>query len=208
MKKGVFITFYGINNIGKTTQVKLLAKNLKKEGHKVKYLKYPIYDTKPSGPQINKILRNSKGKQPISSEELQMWFAVNRFQFEPKLRDYLNKGYIVLAEDYTGTGICWGHTRGIPLDWLEEIHRYILKEDLAIMLDGDRSLAAIEKGHLHEDDAKLMAKSRRVHLKVAKKNRWKIVKRVEGIEKTQALIYKEVDKFLKRKMKVNSLPRK
>ncbi|NLC30835.1 MAG: dTMP kinase, partial [Candidatus Moranbacteria bacterium] len=32
MKRGKFITIYGINGIGKTTQVNLLVDNLKKQG--------------------------------------------------------------------------------------------------------------------------------------------------------------------------------
>jgi len=47
-----FIVIYGINNIGKTTQAKNLAKHLK-----AKYFKAPNYEL-PSGIKINKIFKN------------------------------------------------------------------------------------------------------------------------------------------------------
>jgi len=115
------ITIYGINNIGKTTHAKNIVKRLKKSGKKAIYVKYPIYDLKPTGPFINKILR-SKNSQKISEEELQMWYVLNRYQFEPTLKKYLKQNYIVIAEDYIGTGLAWGWTKGANLKWLENLN--------------------------------------------------------------------------------------
>ncbi|MFC1616445.1 dTMP kinase, partial [Patescibacteria group bacterium] len=137
MKKGKFITIYGINNIGKTTQSKLLVENLEQAGYDVIYVKYPVYSIEPSGPFINKILRNSNN-QSISEEELQSWFVLNRYQYQPKLIQFLNEGKIIVAEDYSGTGIAWGTAKGVNQSWLESINNNLLKEDLAIMLEGQR----------------------------------------------------------------------
>jgi len=85
MKKGLFITIYGINNIGKSTHAKRLVERLKKLGKKAVYIKYPIYDLAPTGPFLDKVLRHSK-KQKMPEEELQLWFVLNRYQFQPKLK--------------------------------------------------------------------------------------------------------------------------
>ena len=45
-KKGKFIVLYGNNNVGKSTQAKLLVEKLKEKGENVRYFKYPIYPSK------------------------------------------------------------------------------------------------------------------------------------------------------------------
>ena len=102
----MFVTIYGINNIGKTTQVELLKENLEKKGLKVFNLKFPIYDIDPSGSFLHSVLRSRQ--QTISEAELQMWFALNRYQFQDKLQHLLATYDIVLAEDYTYTAVAWG----------------------------------------------------------------------------------------------------
>ena len=56
MKKGLFVVLHGINNLGKTTQAKLLVEKLQSEGHKAEYMKYPVYDLDPSGKIPDQIL--------------------------------------------------------------------------------------------------------------------------------------------------------
>ena len=153
LQKGVFITLYGINNIGKSTQVKLLAQKLKKDGYDVLVLKYPCYEIKPTGPMLNKFLRQKKNQQHISEEELQMWFTLNRYQFEPRLKQYLSRGKIVIAEDYAGTGIAWGIAKGASEKWLLDLNQYLLKENFSLLLIGDRSFSSREKNHIHDTDA-------------------------------------------------------
>src|SRR3989338_8946250 len=81
---GKLIVIYGGNNSGKTTQAKLLVDWLKKEGKKVTYLKYPIYDS-PTGKRINGILREGKEKN-ISETEFQELYYQNRKEYEPHLK--------------------------------------------------------------------------------------------------------------------------
>ena len=81
----MFVTLYGINNIGKSTQALMLVEHFKKLGLKVKYLKFPIYDLSPSGVFLHTVLRSKV--QTITEAELQMWFALNRYQFENHLKD-------------------------------------------------------------------------------------------------------------------------
>jgi len=171
MRRGKFIVFYGINNLGKSTQAKILVESLKKRGIKAEYLKYPIYDLKPSGPFINKVLRGGK-KQKISEEEFQMWYTLNRFQSEPKLKAKLEKGIWIVAEDYIGTGLAWGWTKGADLEYLENLNKTLLKEDLAILFYGKRFLDAKEKIHLHESNNELISKCQHKHQLLARKYHW------------------------------------
>lgn len=179
----MLITLYGINNIGKSTQAKKLVERLEREGKTVKYIKYPVYEIEPTGRFLNDFLR-SGAAQRVSEEELQMWFALNRYQFEPELKKMLADGVIVIAEDYTGTGLAWGVTKGANLEWLESLNKYLVREDLAILLDGERFGHAAEEGHLHESQDELVKKCRDVHLMLGEKYGWKKVQVVEGIEET------------------------
>lgn len=187
----MLITLYGINNIGKSTMAKRLVERLNAEGHDAVYVKYPVYDVEPTGPYLNQFLR-SGGAQEISEEELQMWFILNRYQFEPTLRGWLEEGKIVVAEDYIGTGIAWGTVKGASTDWLESMNQHLVKEDLAILMDGERFREAEEAGHLHESDDGLMKRSREVHLELAERYDWTVVPVVPGIENMEALIWEVV----------------
>lgn len=187
----MLITLYGINNIGKSTQAKKLAERLEKEGKKAKYLKYPVYDLEPTGAFLNKYLRGEI-TDLISEEELQMWFALNRYQFEPTLKKWLAEGYIVVAEDYTGTGIAWGSAKGASLPWLEELNKFLIREDLAILLEGERFTAAVEEGHIHETNSDFIEKSRAAHSALADKYGWKRVAVVSPIEATEKLVWEVV----------------
>ena len=192
-KLGKFIVFYGINNLGKSTQADILIKKLKEKKIKAEYLKYPIYDFAPTGPFINKVLRGGK-KQEISEHELQMWYTLNRFQYEPRLKTKLEKGTWIIAEDYVGTGLSWGWTKGADLENLEAMNQPLLKEDLSIFFFGIRFLDGKEKVHLHEQNDKLMEKCQKKHHILAKKYHWQKINANCTREEIANKIFKIVEK--------------
>lgn len=192
---GKFITIYGINNIGKTTHAKKLVGKLESAGHKSVHVKYPVYNVEPSGKFIDQVLRGEKG-QNISEDELQFWFVLNRYQYQPKLRKYLDEGYIVVAEDYIGTGIAWGTAKGLDTEWLETLNSRLIKEDLAIMMEGTRNVTAKEDVHVHEQNDNLIRKCTEVHSRLADKYGWERVILQERVSDTAKLIWDIVDDFL------------
>ncbi|MBU0981164.1 hypothetical protein KKC94_00560 [Patescibacteria group bacterium] len=187
----MLITLYGINNIGKTTQAKLLVERLRSLGRSAVYVKYPVYDEEPTGQYLNNFLRSGT-EQKISEEELQMWFTLNRYQFEPTLKGWLTEGKIVVAEDYVGTGIAWGTVKGASTHWLEEMNKYLVDEDLAILIDGERIESSMEEGHLHETNHEIMKRSRQVHLELAEKYDWTKIPLQPTAPETSELIWQVV----------------
>jgi len=191
---GKFIVIYGPNNIGKSTQAKLLCKRLLDEKNYPAYLKYPIYNLAPTGPIINEILRQSQitmgfekdkytaqisrllGKKvrPESLEkEIQKLYAQNRHDFQPYLLGMLKAGMTILAEDYIGTGIAWGMTRDVKLDFLEKINKSLLKPNISILLDGDRFLDGHEANHRNEDiPDQVWTKNRKIYQMLGARYRW------------------------------------
>ncbi len=188
--KGKLITIYGINNIGKSTHAKLLVERLKKEGRKVFYVKYPIYDLSPTGPFLNDVLRG--GLQKISEDELQLWFVLNRYQYEPEILRLLDEGYIVVAEDYIGTGIAWGTAKGLDTAWLEEMNKHLIKEDFAILLEGKRDKKSREKKHVHETNDVLIEKCVSVLEILAEKYGWKKIQTQKEIADTAGAVWEVV----------------
>ncbi|MBT7483493.1 hypothetical protein HN748_01055 [Candidatus Peregrinibacteria bacterium] len=184
----MLITVYGINNIGKTTHTKRLVERLRDEGHDAVRVKFPVYDVHPSGDYLNTLLR-SGGSQMISEEELQLWFVINRYQFQPTLEKWLKEGKIVVAEDYVATGIAWGTAKGASMVWLENLNKHLRKEDLTIFIDGQRTLRAVEEGHIHENDHDLVEKCRKVHYELEKKHGWHRIELQEKKDDTFKLIW-------------------
>lgn len=194
--RGALITIYGINNIGKSTHARILCERLERAGHKTVYIKFPVYDIEPTGPFLNKILRGA-GEQKISEDELQLWFVMNRYQVQPQLKKWLDEGCIVVAEDYIGTGIAWGVTKGLDQNWLESANQFLLKEDFAIVIRGERNTKAQESGHIHEENAALMKKSDSVHDQLADEYGWRKIALQKKVTDTADLIFNAVDDFLK-----------
>lgn len=193
---GKLIVFYGINNLGKSTQAKLLVETLNSRGIKAEYIKYPIYDLAPSGPMLNNYLRGGNPHQ-LTPREAQIIYALNRTQYEPLLKDKLKSGINIIAEDYTGTGIAWGMGAGVAKDFLLEANSHLLKEDLGLLFDGQRFETGIEKNHKHETNNDLTETVRQAHLELAKDFGWQLLdanKPIEDISKTlQELISKELN---------------
>lgn len=193
--KGKFIVIYGINNIGKSTQARLLVQALREKGMKAEHLKYPIYDLEPTGPRLDRILRQG-AEIGIPEIELQKIYAQNRKDYEPELLRMLTGGTWVVAEDYTGTGLSWGWTKGVDLANLEEMNKDLLQEDCAILLDGRRFMSGKEHNHIHEQNDTLIQACRQKHLALAQRYAWHIVDAAEKKEEVAENIWQHlVDAF-------------
>ena len=206
-KRGKFITIYGVNNIGKTTHARLLVKRLKKEGFDAIYIKYPIYNLEPTGKRLNVILRGSTGRrpaagQPVSEKELQTLFKQNRSDFEPQLKQMLKTGKVVVAEDYTGTGIAWGMAKGLTRSFIEKLNAPLLKENFSILLTGHPDSRAKEANHLHEQNAPLLKKVNKIFIQLGEKYAWHRIKIAPSIEDTAKAIWRTVEGFLRKKIRV------
>jgi len=187
MKKGKFIAIYGINGIGKTTQVEILVKYLQSQGLKVSRLKYPVYNLEPEGPFIYKYLRDPKFRKnnELSTDELQQKYADNRTRYEKELKKRINGGEWIIAEDYSGTGIAWGLAWGGDLEYLEKINKNLLEPDLSILMHGNRFNTAIEKDHRNEMEAEKIQICKNIHLLLASKYNWKKINANQKIEKVK-----------------------
>ncbi|MCK9439139.1 MAG: hypothetical protein WC164_01745 [Patescibacteria group bacterium] len=195
IKKGKLIVFYGTNNLGKSTQAKILIDKLKEQNIVTEYLKYPIYDLAPSGPTLNDYLRNGNPYN-LSAREAQIIYCLNRTQYQKVLEEKLSEGINIIAEDYTETGIAWGVGAGVEQNFLEEINSHLLKEDIALLFDGERFKEAVEKNHKHEQNDEFSKKVRQIHLDLGKKYGWEMIDANLSIEEISNIIFEKIIKSL------------
>lgn len=180
-QKGLLVAIYGINNIGKTTQVKLLKEEFENQAKRAIIIKYPVYDLIPTGPRINAYLRQGNPEK-LSPKEIQFLFAQNRKDYEETLKNLIIENDIVILEDYTGTGISWGIGAGVEKDYLIEINKDLINPDISILMDGKRFLQGEESHHLHENNYELIDRVREALLELSKQFNWKIVNANQSIE--------------------------
>ena len=193
-KKGTFIVFYGVNNLGKSTQALMLVDQLKKDGKMAEYLKYPVYDLEPSGPIINSYLREGNPYN-LTPTEVQTLYAFNRTQYEPQLVDKLIAGVTIVAEDYTGTGIAWGTGLGVHPELLRIINSHLIVEDVGLLFTGSRFAAGKEDNHVHEQDDDLTEKVDIIHKRLAKERGWHIIE----ANRSRMSIHEEIVQIVSKK---------
>ncbi len=192
---GKLIVFYGINNLGKSTQAKLLVERLKANGYQAEYLKYPIYDLAPSGLILNDYLRNANPYH-LNAKEAQIIYALNRTQYQNELIAKLKAGINVIAEDYKGTGIAWGLGAGVEENFLKKVNSHLIEEDLVFLFDGERFRQAIENHHKHENDDDLTTKVRWAHLKLREEYGWWKINANLAIEEIHEELWDKVRELL------------
>ena len=189
--KGKFIVLYGNNNVGKSTQAKLLVEWFKQQGKAVYYLKYPIYDLAPSGYMVTAYLREDNPYN-LSPREIQIIYALNRTQYEKELIQLLEDGVTVIAEDYTGTGIAWGISGGVEKKFLIEVNQHLLKEDTSLFLEGKRHLVGKEDKHVHEQDDERMEKMNQIFDELAEEFNWTRISARGSIEEVHERLRKSI----------------
>lgn len=169
-----FIALYGITNVGKTTQIDLFKERCEREKINLCTQKYPIYGLEPTGSLITEAIKKGNPKN-LSAGEIQALMAKNRFDFQSQLEQLTFTHNLVIAEMYTGTGIAYGIGDGVNKEVLFAINEGLVIPGINILLDGNRFLESLEKGHRFEEDSKKTEDIRCIHLDLAKQYKWSVV---------------------------------
>lgn len=206
MEKGIFITFEGIEGSGKSTQVKILAEKLQKEGFET-IVTFEPGDTE-FGRKIREILLSpSLIINPLS--ELLLYFADRVQHVSEKINPYISKGFIVISDRFTDSTLAYqGYGRGISLDLIKSLNKILLNEfkpELTILLDlpAEQGLARnrnINKNDKFEfEDISFHNKVREGFLKLAaiEPERFIIVDATKTVEEITSEIYEKIKDRLK-----------
>jgi dTMP kinase len=138
-RRGRFITFEGGDGSGKTTQLRLLAERLRKEGYRVLETAEP--GGTPIGMQIRRVLLDARNQELCPTAELLLYFAARAQNVEQWIRPALAEGTIVLADRFTDSTLAYqGAGRGLGADVVRQLDRIAckgLEPDLTILIDVD-----------------------------------------------------------------------
>ena len=146
---GIFISFEGIDQSGKSTQAKKLVDYLRERGHEVVFTYEP--GSTELGQKIRSLVlgRTSAGK--IDSTAEMFLFSADRAQHVNELiRPSLDAGKVVTSDRYVDSTLAYqGYGRGLNLDDLRMIQNVAtggLKPDITIWIDVD--LQTVQKREL------------------------------------------------------------
>ncbi|MBI2009038.1 hypothetical protein HYS84_01335 [Candidatus Saccharibacteria bacterium] len=104
-RPGVFIAIEGSDGSGKSTQFSLLAERLKAVGHEIEIIKFPRYDH-DSSYFVRQYLAGAYGPaDTVSPYTASIFYALDRFEAAPLIREALEKGKIVLCDRYVGANM-------------------------------------------------------------------------------------------------------
>lgn len=154
LKKGLFIAFEGIDGSGKSTQSRLLAKRLKKEGLVCYTTMEPTAG--PIGSLIHQVMT---GRVKMDNKVIAALFAADR------LDHLLNEVDGILAKVTAGTTVITDryyfssyayHSVDLPLEWVinaNEQSRLILKPTVNIFIDVEprKALQRIAANRFHTE---------------------------------------------------------
>ncbi len=182
---GTFLAIEGTDGSGKGTQFNLLVDRLQKEGYDVATFDFPQYD-QPSSFFVREYLNGRYGtSEDVGPYTGSLFYALDRYQAAPAIRQALEEGKVVVANRFTGSnmahqGTKFNHAeerRGYFI-WLDNLEFQMLKiprptksfvlrvpADIAQNLVDQKAQRSYtdQKRDLHEADLAHMQKSVEVY---------------------------------------------
>ena len=212
--QGKLIVIEGLDGSGKATQAKLLCEALEAQGHKVKKVSFPDYDSNSSA-LIKMYLAGEFGTDPkaVNAYAASTFYAVDRYaSFKKGWESFYNEGGIVVADRYTTSNAVHQCSK-LPedqwdsyLQWLFDFEYRLVgipTPDTVVYLRVDPTVSQKlmtgryqgdeSKKDIHEKDLAYLDRSRKAAEYCAEKLGWKTVSCVQsGAMRTIENIHNEV----------------
>jgi len=136
-KSGIFISFEGLDFAGKSTQIELLTDRLK-------LLKLPVIIIREPGgttisERIRDILLDLNNSEMTDICELLLYSAARHQLISQKIRKFLDKGTIVIADRFVDSTTAYqGYGRQLPMSFISQLNQIVtegLLPDITFFLD-------------------------------------------------------------------------
>lgn len=208
--RGKFITFEGIDGSGKSTQLRMLASELRVRGLNV------LTTMEPGGTPLGRRLRESflETEETVAPLAELLLFAADRAQHvELLLKPSLEEGKIVISDRYADATFAYqGAGRGFSetlVDQIIKIATNDLKPDLTLFFDvaiekalmrtASRNEAGEKKNRMDLETRDFYNRVRDAYLRLAakEKNRFKIIDGNGSVGEVHKHVLETVNQFLK-----------
>lgn len=133
-KKGKLIVIDGTDGSGKTTQINLLSKKLKKDGFKVKTIHFPHYENFIGGFIGHCLTEQYYNFINVHPKIVSVLYAADRWESGEEIKKYLKNGYMVVLDRYVsanqihqGGKIANARKRASFIKWLDELEYDVFK---------------------------------------------------------------------------------
>lgn len=183
--KPIFIAVEGIDGVGKSTVINGAAEKLRGMGYKVHVT------SEPSQSPIGKLIREwllRPGSSVAHASIYALLFVADRVQhYYGEIKPMLDSGFIVITERYMESTFAYQGAMGLPMDWLAELHRYVPRPDLTIVLDAPidvviNRLKGRQSLEVFEINKDFLARVREVLLSRAKDNGYPVISSVNNLD--------------------------
>ena len=205
ISKGKFISFEGIDACGKSTQVKLLLKEMNTSSNKTILVREPGGST--ISEEIRDILLNSKlNEMSDRTEALLMTGSRAQLTYE-KIISNLDEGKNVIADRYSDSTLAYqGGGRGLDIEWLIKLNQfatYNLSPDVTFLIDLHPEEAIkrkdVENDRIEKAGIELQINVRNTYLEIAKRFDDRIVV-LDGHNQVNIIHQKIVKELSRRKI--------
>jgi dTMP kinase len=207
--RGRFITFEGIDGSGKSTQLRMLASDLRLKGYHVQTT------MEPGGTPLGRRLREAflETEETVAPLAELLLFAADRAQHvELLIKPALEEGKIVISDRYADATVAYqGAGRGFPETMINQVVKIAtggLKPDLTIFFDvtierailrtDSRDESGEKKNRMDRETTEFYSRVRKGYLKIAEKEkkRFVVIDANGSVEEVHARVLEVVDRFL------------
>ena len=136
--RGAFISFEGIDGSGKSTQARLLAETLRRQGRDVVLTREP--GGSPGAEDIRRLVLEGDPDRWSAETEILLFTAARRDHLEKTIRPALAAGRIVITDRFAdSTRLYQGITRGDLRGVVDRLHALMIgvEPDLTFIIDMD-----------------------------------------------------------------------
>lgn len=202
----MFITFEGIDGVGKSTQVELLIAHLESLGKTVCRTHEP--GGTELGVEIRHLLLHRKGEVAPRAEAL-LYAADRAHHVATKIRPALERGEVVVSDRYMDSSIAYqGSGRHLGFDQIRELSMFAangLLPDLTVLLDLDAATAQARRNktgeapdRLEREKIEFFETVRQAFLTLAadEPQRWLVLDANQSVEQMQVQIRERVASLL------------
>ncbi len=173
--RGRFITFEGVEGVGKSTQVQRLADWLAGQGRDVVRTREP--GGAPLAEKVRELLKQSPHGSIPATSELLLIFAARAAHAEALLRPTLERGQWVVCDRFVDASIAYqGAGRGLGRERVEALAEWLVPDlvpDLTLVLDlpidagFERLDARGERDRFEQEDGVFFRRVRDAYLELA-----------------------------------------